>query len=70
MMAVSVNPRGTSFEIGAEQPLFEMPDTMRGWDVSADGKRFLVNVVVRGSAEEEAITLLLNWPTLLEQKKR
>jgi serine/threonine-protein kinase len=70
MMSVSVNPRGASFEIGAEQPLFEMPDTMRGWDVSADGKRFLVNVVLPGSAEEDAITLLLNWPALLEQKKR
>jgi hypothetical protein len=26
--------------------------------------------VLPGSAEEDAITLLLNWPALLEQKKR
>jgi hypothetical protein len=33
-----------AFEIGMAKPLFEFSSGARGYDVSADGSRFLVNV--------------------------
>jgi hypothetical protein len=68
MMAVSVDGRGQSFEVGAEKPLFDMPHRVRGWDATADGNKFLVNVAVEEIAEP-SITLVVNWPMLLSMPR-
>ena len=47
LMAVAVNGKRESFEIGAEKALFEISGARPGgyrYDVSADGQRFLVNM--------------------------
>jgi hypothetical protein len=37
-----------------------------GYDVSADGQRFLVNTLL-DEASSDPITLLVNWPALLRR---
>ncbi|MBI4904303.1 MAG: serine/threonine-protein kinase [Acidobacteria bacterium] len=69
MMAVSVDGRGRSFEIGAEKPLFDMPRRAARWDATADGKKFLINVVAEESTEEPSIALVVNWPMLLSRPR-
>lgn len=68
MMAVPVDGRGSVFEIGGPEPLFEIPGTARGLDVTSDGKRFLVNTVAKETFGD-AITLVLNWPALLARQR-
>jgi len=64
VMAVEVttNPR---FHAGVPQPLFQLPVADTVWDVSADGKRFLVPVPVAEGAQTP-ITVVLNWTTGLK----
>jgi len=71
MMATPVTANGSTVEVGAARPLFNLPalPTDQGrafYDVSADGQRFLVNTV-----EEQAgvapITVVVNWPALLRR---
>lgn len=68
LMAAAVNSRGAAFEVGAVQPLFETrPEIARlGYDVSADGQRFLVNTLVE-EAVSAPITLVVNWTVGLEK---
>jgi hypothetical protein len=68
-MVLAVNGRGSSFVIESERPLFELPGTIRGWDVSADGQRFLVNLPANETNAANAMTVVLNWPVLLEQNR-
>jgi len=49
-MAVAIDP-GPNFRAGVPKPLFEDRYATQGWDVSADGKRFLM--LRSGGAEEE-----------------
>jgi hypothetical protein len=66
VMAAEVDAKGGSFQVGAVQPLFAAfaEDSAMPFDVSADGKRFLiVSVPEQGSS----ITLLINWPELLNK---
>lgn len=37
-----------------------------GYDVSADGQRFLVNSLIEEDSAEP-LTLLVNWPALLQR---
>jgi len=70
MMAVSVKavtgPK-TSFEAGAPVPLFDAhmvhpgADVNIEYDVTADGKRFLVNTTVGSGAASPPLTLVTNW---------
>ena len=69
MMAVSVDGRGRSFEVGAEKPLFDMPRRAGGWDATADGKKFLINVAAEETTEEPSITLVVNWPMFLSRPR-
>jgi Tol biopolymer transport system component len=74
LMAVGVNTAHADITLGRPEPLFDAP--MRWWlgwtswtteyDVSSDGKRFLINVV----REERAtpLTVILNWPKLIQQQ--
>jgi serine/threonine protein kinase/Tol biopolymer transport system component len=72
-MAVPVT-LGDSFEAGAPAQLFRTASpvgfTRRNWyaayDVSGDGERFLVNVVV-DDATSSPITVILNWAAALKK---
>lgn len=68
LMAAAVNGRGAGFEVGAVQPLFETrPKIARlGYDVSADGQRFLVNTLVE-EATSAPITVVVNWSAGLKK---
>ncbi len=61
LMAVTVNAKESSLEIGNAQPLFETrPATTPGthYDVTRDGKRFLIDMAEEGSSAP--ITLVVN----------
>jgi hypothetical protein len=68
LMAARVNAEGSSFEVGAIQPLFQtrsMGFSYR-YDVADDGKRFLV---VAGLPQDlSPITLVTNWTAELRKK--
>ena len=64
-MAVTVNSNGTAFESATPQRLF--PSSGRGgWDVTADGQRFLTTVPQVQRAAPRSIGVILNWPALLK----
>jgi Tol biopolymer transport system component len=63
LMAIDVNPDGESFEKGVAKELFEAPlaeERRSNYAVSADGKRFLLNVRVEDKAIAQ-FTVMLNW---------
>jgi Tol biopolymer transport system component len=75
MMAVEVTTSPT-FQVAGSKVLFQAPiwgggavNNVTRYDVTADGKKFLIN---SGAAEVEAqaapITVVLNWPQLLKKK--
>lgn len=47
-------------EVGASERLFDAGATIRSYDVTADGKRFLLNLPA-SSAAPRAATLVVNW---------
>ena len=57
----------SSFEPGAPQPLFEAPlsrvvnDALFQYDVTADGKRFLINTSADGASSSTILTVVVNW---------
>jgi Tol biopolymer transport system component len=61
VMAAEVDAKGGSFQVGAVKPLFAafVEDSAMPFDVSADGKRFLIVSVPEQSSP---LTLLVNWP--------
>jgi len=66
-MAVDISGKNGAIVPGVPHPLFESRMAGSGrnrWTVTADGKRFLVNVP---PAEKPATTLnvVLNWPALI-----
>jgi Tol biopolymer transport system component len=67
VMAAEVDAKGGSFQVGAVKPLFAAfaEDSAMPFDVSADGKRF---VIVSVQEQSSSITLLVNWPELLKNK--
>jgi Tol biopolymer transport system component/predicted Ser/Thr protein kinase len=80
MMAVAVrggSPPGPgtkpSFEAGAPQPLFEAnlaqspANNVLEYDVTADGKRFLLATVVAGATSEPPLTVVSNWTAGLKK---
>ena len=62
VMAVTVDGDRPALEVGPARPLFEArPVGLRSFfDVSADGRRFLVNSL-RGESLSSSITILQNW---------
>jgi ATP dependent DNA ligase domain len=69
-MAAEVNGRGANFEVGEVRELFTMdnmsPSIASGqYDVSADGKRFLV--ITTGEAGTLPLTLVQNWRAELKR---
>jgi Tol biopolymer transport system component len=65
IMAVEIAP-GSSFQPSTPQRLFQTNAIVgaRYWDVSADGKRFLVGVL-GGRNAQTPFTVILNWPASL-----
>jgi Tol biopolymer transport system component len=51
---------------GSPRPLFQVEASNQGWDVTADGERFLVGVpVVRNSSR--MLDLIVNWPATFKK---
>jgi len=67
MMAAEVSSKGGSLEVGAVRALFgPIPPLLgSGYDVSADGQRFLVRTEAVQS--DEPLTLVRNWTALLKK---
>jgi Tol biopolymer transport system component len=68
LMAVEVKPSGPALEVGSPKELFttKLPGSFGyDYDVTADGKRFLVNSRIEG--EIRPITVVLNWPRKLKK---
>jgi hypothetical protein len=65
-MAVDVNANGPVFDIRVPQRLFTAPLNF-GWDVTGDGKRFLLAVAPGQQNTSTPITVVLNWPALVKK---
>lgn len=72
LMAVPIRP-GPTFDPGIPTPLFEtrvtgLTDVRTHYQVSADGRRFLVNTVPETEAATSApVRVIVNWPATLPQ---
>jgi Tol biopolymer transport system component len=67
LMAVEVSTSGNALRFGAPHLLFHAQPNPNGpYDVTADGKRFLLNSWARKESAEPA-TLVLNWPAELKK---
>jgi Tol biopolymer transport system component len=64
-MAVDMKANGAAFEAGVPQMLFQVTDN--DWDVTPDGKRFLVSVPQLQQTGPVPITVVLNWPAQLKK---
>ncbi len=66
VMAVRVNSNGAVFESGTPQRLFPSSGGS-AWDVTTDGQRFLTTVPQVQRAAPASISMILNWPALLDE---
>ena len=69
LMSVAVESNENFFRPGTPEPLFQtrmVPSFFREYDVTHDGKRFLLNVPIADPGEEP-ITVIVNWPRLLRK---
>jgi Tol biopolymer transport system component/predicted Ser/Thr protein kinase len=71
LTSVDVNAAGGAFQTGAPQRLFKSPGTGRAsWDVSADGKRFLIAAPPASGAPAQASRpyhVVVNWTELMKR---
>jgi Tol biopolymer transport system component len=67
LMAAAVSASGSTFEVGAIQPLFDLHSygVFARYDVSADGQRIIVPF--EPGQPTTTITLVENWPAALKQ---
>ena len=66
-MAVDVNTSG-AFQAGVPKALFKVPAGELFWDVSSDGKRFLMTVPSGTTASApDKFTVVLNWQAALKK---
>lgn len=69
VFAAPVKASGAAFESGALQRLFGHPyAAYSGADITSDGQRFLLSVPQIETTPRNSITVLLNWPALLESE--
>ena len=71
LMAVPVNTDGASFQAGIPKPLFQptlipFSNWRNIYFPSPDGQRFLI-LMPQGQAKPEPITVVVNWPAMLQQ---
>ena len=73
IMSAGISEKASSVVTGSVQPLFQAnpvpsaPECM--YDVTADGKKFLVVTQVEQQGVQ-LLTMVLNWPTLLEKQRQ
>ncbi len=70
LVSVSITEAGSNLVIGKDTPLFPVNALVGpGWpyDVSADGKKFVV-ASQRQTQGSEPLTLVVNWPALLKRQ--
>jgi dipeptidyl aminopeptidase/acylaminoacyl peptidase len=62
LTAVQVSEQGATLQVGASTPLFRIAAVLigNGYDVTADGQKFLVNAIPQGLASSP-LTLVVNW---------
>ena len=65
-VTVTGDATGAALQPGPPKPLFRMAIGSRGWDVTADGQKFLLTVPV-GVTEQTPFTIVLNWMSLLKR---
>jgi Tol biopolymer transport system component len=65
-MVVDVNGAGAAFVVGSAKQLFNIPVSV-AYDVTADGKQFLMGVV-SGAQATPPVTLVTNWDKELKKK--
>jgi Tol biopolymer transport system component len=69
MMRVEIEERGSSVEVRTAQPLFRIvaaTEPVFPYDVTPDGKRFVVNT---SSNQSAPLTLVVNWTARLSNKQ-
>lgn len=64
-MSVEVNGSGSAFEMGTPKALFAEKNEI-SWDVTSDGKRFLMSALPGGGGQTP-ITVVLNWQADLKR---
>ena len=57
---------GSAFQVKAPKPLFKVVLASRAWDVTPDGRRFVLPVPVGGTSPPP-FTIVLNWPAELKR---
>ena len=70
MMSAEITEESANLVVGKVQPLFQstpLPTDFPVYDVSADGKRFVV-VTETGQRASVPVTLVVNWPALLKKQ--
>jgi Tol biopolymer transport system component len=67
LIAVEVNSQGSDFQVGTAKPLFRLSSPALGipYDVSPDGRRFLVNYLPEDTSTP--LTLVVNWTAGLKK---
>ena len=65
-IAVDVSANGGTFQAGLPKQLFAAP-TNQDWDVTGDGKRFLMLISPAQQNAETPITVVLNWQADLKR---
>jgi hypothetical protein len=71
LMNVAVSGSGLSFRAGTPAALFKIsiqPGAGTPFDLTADGKRFLVNAKIP-SRIPPSLSLIVNWPSLLQSSQ-
>ena len=77
IVALAVEATGSTFEFSAPRPLFDAgyantagghPVQWNTFDVSADGKRFLIPRAEAASLADTPLTVVLNWTAALNKK--
>ena len=66
LMAIPVAAGGSAFQPGTPTALFQAPPNPAGWDVTADGGRFLFTVPT-GETAQTPFTVVQNWMSLLKK---
>jgi serine/threonine protein kinase/Tol biopolymer transport system component len=66
-MAVEVGTNGAAFQPGVPKQLFALPLNVNDWDMTADGKRFLISMPPKQESTNTPITVVLNWQAELKK---
>jgi serine/threonine protein kinase len=68
VISAEIHLSGAAAEIGALHSLYRMPPGANFADVTRDGKRFLVTIPENESASGDTLTVIQNWPAMLNKK--